>query len=152
MAVGRPENQDKTRPDRKGLWLLPLLALGVGTLIITRKKLSPPYQPTKAEASQAAKREAFRQAKYLVGNQVIQDHPKSVIMLGFTPGAADSVTELGRNRFRCSGFLAGRSRAGIPLRERWQCIITGSQTSWLCESFRQSGWKPFLSSPVRRGR
>lgn len=150
MADSRPEDQDKPRTDLKVLWLLPLLAVGIGTLLVTRKKVAPPPQPMQAGISEMAKREAFRNAKYQVISQMMQERPKSVAVLDFAPGTDDTVTELGRNRFRCSGFLVARSPTGTRLRERWECVVTASKSSWACESFRQSGWKRVPSGQAGR--
>lgn len=149
MSVRNREN--KPHRDMKALWLLPLLALGIGTLIATRKPL--PSDKSKPMTPQMMKAEAFQNAKRLAGNQIMESDPGSVYIRGFGPYNANSVIPLGQGRFRCSSFLLAQSRTGAKWRERWQCIVWTYRGYWMCKDLQETHREQIAPGrAVRNGR
>ena len=138
--------------DWKRFLLLPILALGAGTIIAGWKKPPAATRPSPQEIAEIAKREAYRDARYLIVSEGLwkRGRPEADHLTGLAPYSDWSVTRLGPGRFRCSGSLTAASRTGTALRERWQCVMVGSNASWTAESFQQSGFKrsPLSLHPI----
>ena len=145
------EDQSRPRRDLKALWLLPVLALALGTLVTSWKKPTPPPMPTAFQVAEQAKQDAYRQAKYLLISRVMQGQPKGYTVIGYAPYAPGMVSEIGPARFRCSSRLRVRSRTGLLRQERWQCVISGSRNNWVCEGFRHTPPERVTPRKVRPG-
>ena len=133
-------NQNGSSRNLKGLWLLPILALGLGVLVSSWKKPAS-RQPTAFEAARQAsqtKQDAYNQAKYHLVSQLMQGQPKGYSVIGFAPYQDGTVTGLGPARYLCSSFLTVRAQTGEVQEENWQCVITRDQNNWTCEEFRHA--------------
>ncbi len=128
--------EDQSRPPRdlRGLWLLPILALGLGVFVASWKK-PVPQPPAEFVTAEQAKSDAYRYARYSLVSHGALAQPKGFTLIGSAPYSSDIVTKLGPDRFRCSSSLTVRSPSGEVQKERWQCVITGTHNDWSVESF-----------------
>lgn len=143
------EDQDKPRRDLKGLWLLPLLALGVGILLATRKP-QPSERPNPIPP-QMMQAEAYDHAKEQVMHRIMEGSLGGALRVNFAPYTNGMVTPLGQGRFRCSSSLEARFRTGRRVREHWQCLLSQSHGYWMCSDLQQTQWKQVSPMPVKRG-
>lgn len=97
--------------DWKRFLLLPILALGAGTIIAGWKKPPAATRPSPQEIAEIAKREAYRDARYLIVSEGLwkRGRPEADHLTGLAPYSDWSVTRLGPGRFRCSGSLTAAS-------------------------------------------
>lgn len=145
------EDKDKPHRDLKSLWMVPILALGVGTFIATRKQLAPSHERPKRFTAQMMRTEAYDQAKELMMHQSMESNPISVVGIRYVSYTQDAVTDLGRGRFRCSSRFMGRSRTGITMQQRWQCIVLEHHGYWMCEDAQQTPWEQVSPGLKKRG-
>ena len=131
------EDHSGPRRDRKALWLLPILVLGLVVLVSSWKKpaSTPPVGP---EPAGRMKQDAYSQAVYHLNGRLMQGQPKGYTVIGFAPYGKAIVTELGPARFHCSSFFTVRSPAGGVQKEHWQCVMTKVSSNWLCDEFRHA--------------
>ena len=133
------EKQDRPRRDLRGLWLVPVLGLGLAVFVSSRKKPPrPPLPPTELMMAERAKHDAYHQAQYLLISQFSRGQPEGCVMVGYAPYSSGLVTRMGPTRFRCSSSLTVRCRTGELRKERWKCVITGSRNNWTLESFQHT--------------
>lgn len=142
-----PEDQVQPRRDFRGLWLLPILALGLAVVVATWKKPPPRHLPTRFETAEQAKYDAYHHAIYFLISRVGQGQPKGFTVIGLAPYRQGAITKLGPDRFRCSGSLGVRSQSGQVQKEDWQCVLSGAGNSWACESFQHT--PPERMGPAR---
>jgi len=132
------EDQVQPHRDLRGLWLLPILALGLAVFVATWKKPPPRHLPTRFETAEQAKSDAYHHAIYFMIGRVGQGQPKGFSVIGLAPYRRDTIIKLGPDRFRCSGFLGVRSQSGQEQKEGWQCVVSGTRDNWVCESFQHT--------------
>ena len=135
------ENQNPPGKDLRGLWLLPILALGLGVFVTSLKKPAP--RP--ADTADQTKHDIYNNSTYHLMGRVAFDQPKGFTFVGFAPYSGDSVKELGPNQFLCSSSLRVRSKTGETQEERWQCVMTKGDSSWTMDSFKLAAPKRVTS-------
>ena len=130
------EEQNRPHLGLKIFWLL-ILAAGLWLFALSWKKI-PSHPPSQTLTAEQAKYDAYLHIKDLILRPATQGQPKGFTLRGLDPYSDNMVTQIGPTRFSCSGFLTVRSPAGVVERERWQCLVSGSQNHWTYQNFRHT--------------